>query len=266
VLIWHTFPTAHGQPADVVLGQPDFLSVQPNVAGIGAVPGPDTLNWPYGVFSDGTRLWIADTGNRRVLVYHQIPHTSFAPADAVIGKTDFHTRDYDHYEPIWPYSVRVSPNGQLCIADVQYYRVLLWHHWEKASQGQPANVVIGQQSLDGNGMNQFQLTPTQQGLSWTYDACFDQNGLWVADTGNSRLLFFNQLPQTHGAPANNLIGHSQFHTGSENAFSKYGTDIQLYWPFSLCRTNNLLLVADTGNHRAILYELNPEALYSTSTH
>ncbi len=67
VLIWHDFPGRHGQEADVVVGQPDFNSNLPNVEGIGKAPSAKTLNWPYGVFSDGQSLWIADTGNHRVV-------------------------------------------------------------------------------------------------------------------------------------------------------------------------------------------------------
>lgn len=95
VLIWHDFPTRNGQPADVVIGQPDFSSNLPNVGGIGSTPSARTLNWPYGVFSDRQRLWIADTGNRRVLFFEQIPRESFAPADGVVGKAGFDDRDYD---------------------------------------------------------------------------------------------------------------------------------------------------------------------------
>ena len=69
VLIWLSMPTENGAPADVVLGQPDFTANQPNVSGIGADPSQNSLNWPYGVFSDGKGLWVADTGNRRILFY-----------------------------------------------------------------------------------------------------------------------------------------------------------------------------------------------------
>ena len=34
VLIWHTMPIQHGQPADVVIGQKDFSANQPNVDGL----------------------------------------------------------------------------------------------------------------------------------------------------------------------------------------------------------------------------------------
>ena len=67
VLIWLRMPTEDGQAADVVIGQPDFTKNDPNVEGISHPPSAQSLNWPYGVFSDGQQLWIADTGNRRDL-------------------------------------------------------------------------------------------------------------------------------------------------------------------------------------------------------
>ncbi|MEM8907942.1 MAG: hypothetical protein AAGD05_08870, partial [Bacteroidota bacterium] len=83
VLIWHEWPQTDGQPADVVIGQKDFQHNEPNVTGISTPPSAHSLNWPYGVFSDGQRLWIADTGNRRILYYDQIPQSNFAKADRV---------------------------------------------------------------------------------------------------------------------------------------------------------------------------------------
>lgn len=93
-------------------------------------------------------------------------------------------------------------------------------------------------------------------MSWTYDAFFYQNGLFVADTGNSRLLWFDHIPTENNALADNLIGHDNFRTGSENSNTRFGTDKQLYWPFSLCAIANGLIVADTGNHRVLLYQLS----------
>ncbi|RDB06467.1 hypothetical protein DVG78_08925 [Runella aurantiaca] len=256
VLIWNTFPTQHGQSADAVIGQTDFESNQPNVKGIGASPNAQSLNWPYGVFSDGQRLWICDTGNRRVLFYEHIPTQNFTAADGVIGKPSFEERDYENHEPIWPYSVRVGQNGQLSIADTQYYRNLIWNHWQDALS-QPANIIIGQSDFDTNGMNQFSLFPQQHTMSWTYDSFFYKNGIFIADTGNSRLLWFEKIPIQNSASADNLLGHLNFQTGSENTQSRYGTDQQLYWPFSLCISENTLVLADTGNHRIIFYTLNP---------
>jgi len=254
VLLWHTFPTRHGQPADVVLGQVDFAGNQPNETGIGAPPTARSLNWPYGVFSDGTRLWVADTGNRRVLQFDEWPTENHASAAAVIGKPGFTERDYESHEPVWPYAVRVSAAGQLLVADTQYYRALLWADYRTAAT-QPADVLLGQPDFEASGQNQYRLFPGPDTLSWVYDAFFVGERLLVADTGNSRLLWFDRVPTANGASADDLLGHASFDVSSENSTTRLGTDRQLYWPFSLCADGATLAVADTGNHRIVIYEL-----------
>ncbi|SHJ87061.1 NHL repeat-containing protein [Pseudozobellia thermophila] len=254
VLIWHTLPTENGQAADVVLGQPDFVSNQPNVAGIGNDPSAQTLNWPYGVFSDGSSLWIADTGNRRILFFEDIPNTNFQAADKVIGKPDFTTRDYENHEPIWPYSVKVNANKQMVVADTQFYRNLIWNKAEDAFS-KPADVIIGQPDFDACGQNQFGLFPSSKSLNWTYDACFYKDGLLVNDTGNSRILWFDSIPQDHNAEATAVIGKRDFKTGSENKETLHGTASSLYWPFSISTQADKLIIADTGNHRLVITDL-----------
>ncbi len=254
VLIWHDMPTRHGQAADVVIGQRDFDSNQPNAHKVGADPSDRSLFWPYGVFSDGQRLWIADTGNRRILYYENLPTEHFAPAQGVIGKPDFNTRDYENQDPIWPYSVKIGPDGSMAVADTQYYRVLVWRNWRNAFQ-QKADVVIGQADMDSNGQNQYGLHPKANTLSWCYDACFFQKGMLVADTGNSRVLRFDNMPAQNNPSADGLIGKPNFFTGSENAETVFGTEASMYWPFSMYADGNRLAVADTGNHRILLFTL-----------
>ncbi len=254
VLIWRQWPTQHGQAADVVLGQPNFHNNQPNYKGISYDPQPWTLNWPYGLYSDGRHLWIADTGNRRVLYFKEIPKENATPADAVIGQPDLCSRDYNPQHAIWPYSVRIGPQGAMAITDTQYYRVLLWHDWTTAFS-QQADVIIGQPSFDANGQNQFGWFPQAHTLNWCYDSFFWKEGIWVADTGNSRVLWFARLPQQHNQPADNLLGQDDFKTGSENKNSIWTTETSMYWPFSLCIEGHTMAIADTGNHRIILIEL-----------
>lgn len=251
VLIWLTMPIANGQPADVVVGQPDFHSNEPNVLGVGNDPTSKSLNWPYGVFSDGKSLWIADTGNRRVLWYESIPKGHYQEADQVIGKAYFNERDYENTDPIWPYSVKISKNGAMAITDTQYYRVLLWHDW-KTSFTQKADVIIGQENFDANGQNQYRLQPASFTLNWCYDSCFHHDVLYVADTGNSRILKYSPMPVKNNPAAHSLIGHDDFGTSSENSKTMQGTANALYWPFAICTENNTMAIADTGNHRVIL--------------
>jgi hypothetical protein len=254
VLVWHSFPTQNGQPADVVIGQPDFASNLPNVKGVGARPSAQSLNWCYGVFSDGTHLWIADTGNRRVLYFDIIPTENFAKADAVIGKPTFEERDYENEDAIWPYSVNVSERGALAITDTQYYRVLLWHRAEDAFY-KKADLIIGQPDFEANGQNQFGLFPKANTLNWCYDTCFQKEGLWVADTGNSRLLWWNTIPAENNTPADDLIGHADFTTGSENKETIRTTEKTLYWPFAVSIEKQTMVIADTGNHRIVIHQL-----------
>lgn len=86
--IWNTFPTSNGQYPDVVVGQSDFLSCNPN-QGL-SNPTAQTLNQPFGTTVDSSgRLFVADRTNRRILIYNSIPTSNNAPADFVIGQPDF---------------------------------------------------------------------------------------------------------------------------------------------------------------------------------
>ena len=84
ILIWNTKNPAQGASADVVLGQPDFISNAPNNGGITA----RSLAYVESVYSDGTHLFAVDWQNNRVLIWNSIPTTNFQPADVVVGQPD----------------------------------------------------------------------------------------------------------------------------------------------------------------------------------
>jgi hypothetical protein len=107
VLVWNRTPTQNGEPADIALGQPDVASTTEQNAqaannsrflchppiGVDAEGNPifralceATLNFPRYALSDGSRLFIADAGNNRILVYNRIPTASGEPADVVLGQ------------------------------------------------------------------------------------------------------------------------------------------------------------------------------------
>lgn len=249
VLIWHQLPSQNGQAADTVIGQKNFSSNEPNMEGIGQAPSADSLYWPYGVFSDGKSLWIADTGNRRILFFKTIPFTNGVKADAVIGQPDFASRDYDHQHAVWPYSVKISSNGSMLIADTQYYRVLYWDKWTDALKQSP-DLLFGQPDMNSNGQNRFQLKPSANTLNWCYDACFIPGGIAIADTGNSRILIWDKIPAFNGAPADRLYGQAHFEVVGESSLSMKSTVANdMYWPFAVNYIQDQLVIADTGNHR-----------------
>jgi hypothetical protein len=73
VLIWKTMPSSSGVAADVVLGQPDFVS---SASGAGAAQ----MNAPSSVAVLDGNLVVSDTGNARLLVFRGIPMVSGAAA------------------------------------------------------------------------------------------------------------------------------------------------------------------------------------------
>ncbi len=127
VLIWNHIPTVNYAPANVAIGQPDLNSgiadntsylVSANTSTGIVVFGPvmcasngtdtnnnptfpamcgATLDTPRFALSDGTRLFVADGGSDRVLVFNTIPTSNHAgtltqngtpEADAVLGQVD----------------------------------------------------------------------------------------------------------------------------------------------------------------------------------
>ena len=77
----------------------------------------------------------------------------------------------------------------------------------------------------------------------------------VNDTGNSRILWFDEIPKENNATAKAVIGKQDFASGSENKDTMHGTENSLYWPFSICTEGNKLVIADTGNHRLVITDL-----------
>ena len=75
----------NGADADIVLGQPDFVS---NAAGLSA----STMNTPRGICVDkcGT-LYVTDNANHRVLIYKKGSISTGHDADYVLGQPDFIT-------------------------------------------------------------------------------------------------------------------------------------------------------------------------------
>ncbi|MGQ0720946.1 MAG: hypothetical protein ACT4PE_05140 [Candidatus Eiseniibacteriota bacterium] len=83
VLIWNTIPTTNGAAADVVVGAPDFTT-----AG-SSTPSATSIDFPLGVTSDGTSLFVADVNFNRVLIFTPFPTVNGAAATGVLGQDSF---------------------------------------------------------------------------------------------------------------------------------------------------------------------------------
>src|SRR6185312_5107553 len=68
VLGWRGWPTRTGQPADFVLGQPDFTTATPNTGGRSKATLSLGADGGTSLDCKGGRLVVSDPGNQRVLV------------------------------------------------------------------------------------------------------------------------------------------------------------------------------------------------------
>src|SRR5579871_2262200 len=221
VLIWKNIPTTNGAPADIVLGQDNFTSGKPGISN-------KSLRGPQGVWIQGTRLFVADTANSRVLVWNSIPTTNNQPADYVLGEPNFNTAPAsttldlpatanNMFSP-----VSVTSDGQrLLVTDLGHTRVLIWNSIPTQTQ-QPADLAIGQPDLnseiDNNAAALCKSSGTDSNGKPTYPVrCYgtlslprfalsDGTRLFIADGGNDRVLVYNTMPTHSGQPADVIIG------------------------------------------------------------
>ncbi|UCH14180.1 MAG: T9SS type A sorting domain-containing protein [Bacteroidales bacterium] len=218
VLIWNSIPAINGQPADVVLGQPDFTS-----AGTGT--SSTTMRYPCGVMvSPDGKLLVAEFYNHRVLVWNSIPTTNGAPADVVIGQADFNTNvsGSQANQLNSPWGVNYSPDGKLLIVNAYNHNVYIYDSIPE-SNGESATVVIGN---DNFGLTTVRLSDSTMNIPVAATVTTDGK-VAVAEFGNSRVLIFDSLPEAHGAHADYVLGQPDF----------YSSDI--FAPIGNPDTNNL---------------------------
>ena len=255
VLLWHGLPLSPRQPPDIVLGQADFTS---GLANRGRdKPAADTLNWCYGAAIRGGRLIVADTGNRRVLVWNTLPQINGAPADLVLGQRDFWTRDEGGGGPMdaagmrWPHAAALD-GGRLFVADAGTSRIMVWHHLPDAN-GAPCDAVLGQADFAGADHNRGAYDPAAASLHMPYGVAATAGRLVVADTANSRLLGFDLADIETGMAADRLSGQRSFRDKGENRWERPGRDT-LCWPYGVSVCGDTAIVADSGNNRVLLWD------------
>jgi hypothetical protein len=293
VLIWNNIPTQNQQNADIVLGQPDFTRVVPNDGGQFS-PTNRSFKGPQGLWIRDGRLFVADTGNNRVLIWNRIPTQNHQPADVVLGAPDFNTFvqpdltkaviDAQATTMLTPVSV-TSDGTRVFVADLGHNRVLIWNSIPTRNQ-QPADVVIGQPDFtsafanysfrfdtdnktrlpalceptgikDAEGLDIFPAR-CRKTLEFPRFALSDGRRLFVADSGNDRVLIFNQIPAENGAAADVILGQivDDLNLVSDNAdpdgiaaAGTIRTPLALAWDAE----NENLFVTDPFNRRVLVF-------------
>jgi len=279
ILIWKEIPTQIGQPADLVLGQPDFVTVGQ------VVVTQSSMRAPQGVWVQNGRVFVADTQNDRVLIWNTFPTKNNQPADLVLGAPNFTTTPNLNLidsslvaaanTMINPTSV-TSDGVHVFVADLGFNRVLIWNKIP-TTNGQNADVEIGQINFttsfandntdlcasvgtDASGNPIYPATCTST-LSFPRFVLSDGTRLYVADGGNDRVLVFNHIPTVNGAPADTVLGQPDQYadilvTSANDTFDPNLAQSASYStpsPTGLAWDGTNLYVTDSLNYRVLVF-------------
>ncbi len=257
VLIWNSVPEDSHVPADIVLGQTDFLSNEANEGKQKA--SANSFHWPYGVAWMEGHLFVADSENRRVLIWNGLPDTHNQPADVVLGQKNFSTRDENAggdpgaMSMRWPHGLAMWM-GNLCVADAGNNRIMVWKGIPTAN-GADCDYVLGQESTTRVDHNLSLYWPRANSLNMPYAVTSKNEWLIVADTANSRLLGWHIDDLHTGADARALMAQRNFHEKGDNRWQPACAD-SLCWPYGIQSVNDKLVIADSGNNRVSIWELS----------
>ncbi len=254
------FPPSGGS-ATAVLGQADFGTTKRD-AGAYPLASPSTLSYPFGVRvgSDGT-VYVADVDNNRVLAFPQ----SSKSAVLVWGQADFSSNGIDQVKPSgmdYPSKVAIDYTRTpfaLYVSDTANNRVLIWKDAANFHSGDPADMVIGQPNLSSGFANVDTpggQTPTSTSLSAPSGLVVDFAGnLWVADSGNNRVLhYIRPVGQTGRIAADTVLGQSDFNSSGSAVVSATSFNV----PVGLALgPNGNLFVSDYGSNRVLEFQAGP---------
>ncbi len=260
VLIWTTLPTTDQEPADLVIGQANMGA---SVDG-SAAPSDINLAYPGGVFVSGNKLFVADSGNNRILIWNTFPTMNTQAANVVIGQPDFSTNLInDSAIPAdpptatglnYPYMVYVYQN-KIFISDYGNSRILIWNSIP-TTDGVAANLVLGQPDFVTGGINTGGLSASS--LSEAAGVVVDaQARLYVSDYSNNRILVWNQIPTTNNQDADAVIGQVDFVSNGPNSGAGVGAPsaTRLYSPWGALIHDGILWVSDYENHRILKFQI-----------
>lgn len=270
ILIWNSIPTANQAPADIEIGQPDMSSSASNnssklctsngvVSSLDSTPTypsrcGNTLSFPRFAISDGTRLFVADGGNDRVLIYSKIPTSNAAAADIVLGQPDLTTyAPGDSADQIQtPTSLALDGNN-LYVADVFNRRVLVFSPADIALP--PATVrnaaslevfAIGAVTLGGTIKENDTVTVTITTASSTGTAVNTDYKYTVlkTDTLSTVLSALIKLINIPGDP--NLTARPNFSTGGIVLTAKKGGAAGAFIGYSAAVSTGAQITATAG--------------------
>ena len=286
VLVWDRFPEESGESASVVLGQEDFGDCLENrgfsttldemTSGLGdedldgftiSKAEEDTVSMPAGLCVIGGKLYVADSGNHRVLRWDGLPSEDGEVPGLVMGQDNLEENEANRRGLVgsgslfYPMGVRSGDDQHVFVADKDNHRVLIWKK-VPFSDGWNADLSLGQSGMDEREPNRGDFENVQAGtLSFPTGVFYDaeEERVFVVDQGNNRVLIWNSLPRETGQLPDVVIGQKDFVSRDANAGkgAKRACPEGVYFPTDVVCGHTGLFVSDTGNNRVLYWKEVP---------
>ncbi len=233
------------QAANIVLGQPNLytgIQNQQDVLNLKDLSSPSSAT-----FDSSGNLWVADSGNNRVLEFKP-PFSTNEVASVVLGQPNMFSNACTTTPTglCGPFGITFDPSGNLWIVDSGNSRVLEYLSSNLITGDGAAN-VLGEPDLVTD--NVCATTPT--GLCYPSGLAFDPSGnLWISDQDNNRVLEYFSSNLITGDGAANVLGEPDLVTNNGCTTTPTG----LCYPVGLTfDPSGNLWISDTGNHRVVEY-------------
>jgi len=263
VTVYDVTSITNGENAVDALGQFDDSISNPQPVytknGISDLPGRYGFNFSTNTVAQAValdsvnhRLFVADTGNHRVLVYNMTTANVLQDRipDYVLGQSNFYTATSANSQSSFqsPQNVAYDAvNNRLFVGSAAGNRVLVFDV-TSITDGENATNVLGQTDF-----TTVTAGTTQSKMSAPSGMAYDPIGsrLFVSDATNHRVLIFDVASITDGENAVNVLGPSDFTTASAAT-----TQSKLSTPAGLAYNGSSeLFVVDGGNHRVMVFEV-----------
>ncbi|OGQ13813.1 MAG: hypothetical protein A3B70_03965 [Deltaproteobacteria bacterium RIFCSPHIGHO2_02_FULL_40_11] len=255
--------------AGLVLGQSNFEVADTNSGASGSNAAASSLFSPKAVHFDGTKLFVADSSNNRVLIWNSAPTSNKQNADVVIGQTDKLGNTANQGgatgQSTLSNPTAVFSNGtRLFIADTGNNRILIFDTIP-TSDNANADRVVGHATFTENEANRLDgdtagvRADTLNGPTGVY---YNGDKLFISDTQNYRVLIFNSLPGTNSGSADVVVGQVDKVTASTSrplAANSLKKPSGIFAESPADAGVPRLIVSDTGNNRVLIFNSIPDS-------
>jgi sugar lactone lactonase YvrE len=251
----YDMPLTTDTEADMVFGQPDFMTATCNTGGVSA----NSLCNPRGPAVDQAgSLYVADgfVTSPRVLVFENpLVNTE---ADVVFGQPDFmttgcNTGGISARSVCTPSATTFDAAGNLYLADQGNNRILIYFNPQTDVDPLEADLVIGQPDFSSGALYAASASSLNQALDLALDSL---GNLYVSDTLNNRVLVYRTPPITDGV-ADLVYGQLDFTHASPNFNGTSAVSMRGPRGVALDADDNLY-VSDLGNSRVLVYDTDAD--------